>query len=274
MVAGMPGVRAFALSGGWVGITGLDRERVTRAAPLIASLALHVALVGFAAVLVPRASARLLDSIAVELVAVEPPRVVEAPPAPPAPPKRVTPPKPTAPPLPKIEPKATPPSREPEPAPVAPPTAASPPDTTPAPSAAPSTPPASSAPLAPGVSWVDTTPSAPATSGRSSTPVAAVPRDAGITQVARPTGGYQVWPSYPSSARRLNIQGTTLLRVHVLADGRIGEVNVEESAGHRDLDQAASNAVRRWRFEPARRGDEAVAMWVRVPVEFKLRNAP
>jgi protein TonB len=93
----------------------------------------------------------------------------------------------------------------------------------------------------------------------------------GLTHYARPQGGYQVRPSYPAVARRLGVQGTTLLRVHVLADGRIGEVLVERSAGHHSLDEAAADAVRRWRFDPARRGTEAVAMWVLLPVEFRLR---
>jgi protein TonB len=101
--------------------------------------------------------------------------------------------------------------------------------------------------------------------------VASIRGDGGVTQVARPTGGYQVRPSYPSTARRLGVQGTTLLRVHVLDDGRVGEVDVEQSAGHPDLDRAAADAVRRWRFEPARRGEQAVAMWVRLPVEFRLK---
>ena len=55
-----------------MGIRDLDRERAARVAPLVASLALHVALVGAAAVIVPRASARILDAIPVELVAIEP----------------------------------------------------------------------------------------------------------------------------------------------------------------------------------------------------------
>lgn len=92
-----------------------------------------------------------------------------------------------------------------------------------------------------------------------------------ITRTARPLGGYQVRPTYPTAPRRLGIQGTTLLRVHVLADGRIGEVLVESSAGHPDLDQAAIGAIRGWRFDPARRGNEPVAMWVLLPVEFRLR---
>jgi periplasmic protein TonB len=92
-----------------------------------------------------------------------------------------------------------------------------------------------------------------------------------VTRQARPQGGYQVRPSYPATPRRLGIQGTTLLRVHVLADGRIGDVLVEKSAGHPELDDAATDAVKRWRFDPARRGSDAVAMWVLLPVEFKLR---
>lgn len=92
-----------------------------------------------------------------------------------------------------------------------------------------------------------------------------------ITRTAVPRGGYQVTPSYPTSARRAGIQGTTLLAVFVGADGRVGDVVVRQSAGHPDLDAAAADAVRRWRFEAARRGDEPVAIWVLLPVEFKLR---
>jgi protein TonB len=100
--------------------------------------------------------------------------------------------------------------------------------------------------------------------------VAALPPD-GVTQTAVPRGGYQVRPSYPNNARRLGIQGTTLLSVFVAVDGRVADVVVKQSAGHPDLDQAAAEAVKRWRFEPARRGSEAVAMWVLLPVEFRLR---
>jgi len=93
----------------------------------------------------------------------------------------------------------------------------------------------------------------------------------GITQTAIPRGGYQIRPSYPGTARRLGIQGTTTLRIFVATDGRVSDVVVEQSAGHPDLDHAAADAVKRWRFEPARRGAEAVGMWVLLPVEFRLR---
>lgn len=160
----------------------------------------------------------------------------------------------------------------PVPAPVA---AAAPAAPTPAP-------PAAEAAPAPGPAATIIAPSTgggdhlPLPEARAPVPVPAVARRSaaapeGLTRYARPQGGYQVQPIYPSTPRRLGIQGTTLLRVHVLADGRIGEVLVEKSAGHPDLDEAAAKAVRRWRFDPARRGPEAVAMWVLLPVEFRLR---
>jgi protein TonB len=114
------------------------------------------------------------------------------------------------------------------------------------------------------------TPSSSAAAQPSGPAVAALPSD-GVTQRAIPQGGYQHRPAYPSSARRLGVQGTTLLNVLVADDGRVANVIVTQSAGHPDLDQAAADAVRRWRFEPARRGTEKVAMWVQLPVEFRLR---
>jgi protein TonB len=111
---------------------------------------------------------------------------------------------------------------------------------------------------------------APRTGGSTGPVITALPPGE-ITRTAVPRGGYQVRPSYPRTARRLGVQGTTLLSVFVTVDGRVGEVVVRQSAGHPDLDEAAADAVRRWRFEPARRGAEAIAMWVLLPVEFRLR---
>jgi protein TonB len=56
-----------------------------------------------------------------------------------------------------------------------------------------------------------------------------------------------------------------------MANGRVGAIRVEQSAGHPDLDQAAAEAIERWRFEPARRGNQPVAVWLRMPVKFVLR---
>jgi periplasmic protein TonB len=92
------------------------------------------------------------------------------------------------------------------------------------------------------------------------------------TRGARPRGGYQVQPDYPAEARRAQAEGTTLLRVHVADDGRIDDVQVDTSAGHAALDRAAAEAVRKWRFEPARNGSVPVAVWVVIPVRFRLER--
>ena len=86
-----------------------------------------------------------------------------------------------------------------------------------------------------------------------------------------PTGRVSALPRYPDSARRQGITGTTTLLFEVLENGRVGEMQIESSAGHPDLDQAAADAIKKWRFEPARRGNQAVAVWLRIPVKFVLR---
>jgi TonB family protein len=91
-----------------------------------------------------------------------------------------------------------------------------------------------------------------------------------LSGFARPLGGYQVKPQYPESARRAGAQGITLLKLRILENGKVGEVHIEKSAGHAELDRAAADAVKRWLFEPARMGKIAVAVWVLLPVKFEL----
>ena len=79
-------------------------------------------------------------------------------------------------------------------------------------------------------------------------------------------------PLYPASAKRAGEEGRVLLRVLVSADGRAQSVEIAKTSGFDHLDVAAIDAVRRWRFVPARRGDAAVAAHANVPVVFSLRR--
>lgn len=79
-------------------------------------------------------------------------------------------------------------------------------------------------------------------------------------------------PPYPPLSRRAGEQGTVLLRVFVASSGQPTQVDIKTSSGSPRLDQAAQEAVWRWKFVPARRGDEAVGAWVNVPVVFSLRG--
>ena len=96
-----------------------------------------------------------------------------------------------------------------------------------------------------------------------------VPRIAGPATWLR--GLAQPAPRYPRAARRRGAEGTTWLRVDVAATGRVVRVAVERSAGHRDLDRAAVAAVRTWRFAPLPEEMDASDLWLRIPVEFRLR---
>jgi periplasmic protein TonB len=250
-----------------------------RLMPVLASLLLHVAAYGAMlmapAFTYPRAPILLVDLAEPDPAPPAPQKAPEPPKPKPKPEHRpLTLPKPVEPPLPQMpeKPVETPRVETPPPPPVTPPPVATPSFPAAAASAAPTgrgplAP--SDAPLSAGADSLPTQAGPPAPA-RPAPSVAALPPDA-ITQTAIPRGGYQVKPSYPSSARRAGVQGTTLLSVFVAADGHVSDVVVKESAGHPDLDRAAADAVRRWRFEPARRGAEAVSMWVLLPVEFRLR---
>ena len=79
-------------------------------------------------------------------------------------------------------------------------------------------------------------------------------------------------PHYPISARRRGEQGTVLLKVLVTPEGLAGSVSVQGSSGSTALDQAALEAVRNWRFVPARQGTQPIEGWHLVPIVFRLEG--
>ena len=79
-------------------------------------------------------------------------------------------------------------------------------------------------------------------------------------------------PAYPTLSRRLGEEGKVLLRVRVSPDGRAAAVDVEKSSNFERLDETARQSVARWRFVPAKRGDEAIEATVIVPIVFRLEN--
>lgn len=80
-------------------------------------------------------------------------------------------------------------------------------------------------------------------------------------------------PHYPIAARRRGIEGSLVLDVLVTPEGSPRAVAVARSSGSALLDEAALEAVRRWRFRPARRGNEPVEGRVSVPIAFRLVSA-
>lgn len=79
-------------------------------------------------------------------------------------------------------------------------------------------------------------------------------------------------PAYPPLSRRLREQGKVMLRVFVGLQGLPEKVELDRSSGSERLDRSALEAVKQWKFVPARQGSMPVAAWVRVPISFSLES--
>lgn len=79
-------------------------------------------------------------------------------------------------------------------------------------------------------------------------------------------------PRYPVSAIKRGYSGEVLLRVWVDINGQATDVRIFNSSGYPILDRAAQNAVKHWAFQPGRKGEKKLGMWVNVPVVFRLED--
>ena len=214
-----------------------------------------------------------LTTISLALIEAEPALTPEPPaPAPSVPP-------PPTPPQPKVE-KLEPPPPKPQPAPepITKPSPKPTPKPTPKPAPKPKLTQSASA-LSQTEPTLEPTPEptvAPAPVARAPAVAAAPVREAAPAALtaARFDAAYlnNPAPAYPMLSRRLREEGEVMLRVLVAADGQPKRIEERTGSGSERLDRAAEDAVARWRFVPARRGDTAVEAWVLVPIVFKLKG--
>jgi len=90
-----------------------------------------------------------------------------------------------------------------------------------------------------------------------------------LDEPARPL--FQSPPNYPSELRRRKIEGTVFVVFVVDPQGKVENLRVERSSDP-GFEQAALDAVRRWRFEPAVRGGAKVPSRMRIPIRFALES--
>ncbi|MBU1397434.1 MAG: energy transducer TonB [Proteobacteria bacterium] len=79
-------------------------------------------------------------------------------------------------------------------------------------------------------------------------------------------------PVYPLQAKKRGYEGIVILEVLVTKEGRAGKVSVFQSSRYSLLDKAAVLSVKKWRFEPGKRGDKMVDMPVKIPIRFQLES--
>ncbi|MDP3608816.1 MAG: TonB family protein [Methylophilus sp.] len=79
-------------------------------------------------------------------------------------------------------------------------------------------------------------------------------------------------PVYPPISRRIGEEGRVLMKVLVAKNGAAKSVEIEQTSGSERLDNAAINAVKNWRFLPARKNNQSLDAFVLVPIKFSLNG--
>ena len=82
----------------------------------------------------------------------------------------------------------------------------------------------------------------------------------------------QTQPLYPMTAKSKGIEGVVMLLFTVQVDGTVESVEVSSAKPEYIFDEAAKNAVRRWRFKPGIKNGDPVATRVSVPLRFELEK--
>lgn len=80
-------------------------------------------------------------------------------------------------------------------------------------------------------------------------------------------------PVYPRIARRRGWEGEVWLIAQVATNGKVREVQLEQSSGYGILDQTALATVREWQFKPQSYRSREVEYEIRIPVRFELRES-
>jgi len=76
-------------------------------------------------------------------------------------------------------------------------------------------------------------------------------------------------PGYSKFAERAHLQGASILWVVIGPDGQVKDIKVQRPLGL-GLDEKAVEAVRQWKFKPAEKDGQPVAVQVNVEINFRL----
>ena len=79
-------------------------------------------------------------------------------------------------------------------------------------------------------------------------------------------------PAYPAIAKLRGYEGVVLVNAEILPDGRVGSTAISKSSGYTILDQSAIEAVKLWKFEPAKKAGKPFAIRVKLPIKFVLHD--
>ena len=78
-------------------------------------------------------------------------------------------------------------------------------------------------------------------------------------------------PVYPDSLRREGISGLVSISVSIDESGNVASTSVSKSSNPA-FDQAALDAVAHWKFKPAKKSGQPVAVTVVLPIRFNAEQ--
>jgi TonB family protein len=79
---------------------------------------------------------------------------------------------------------------------------------------------------------------------------------------------HQEAPVYPDQEKADKVQGVVKLTAVINKKGEVEKVEVEETSGNQNLDQAAIDAVKKWSFRPATRNRKPIAASYSLTLRF------
>ncbi len=79
-------------------------------------------------------------------------------------------------------------------------------------------------------------------------------------------------PVYPDIAQEAGIEGQVLVQCFIDEKGRVKETIVVKGIPNTGLNESAVEALRKTRFRPAKQRERPVAVWITIPINFKLQN--
>jgi TonB family protein len=103
--------------------------------------------------------------------------------------------------------------------------------------------------------------------------IAEKPIDVGVAAMVPPRVVKETPPLYTKDAFDRGVEGRVILKVIIRKDGTIGPLRVDQSLDE-ELDEAASEAVRTWQFEPAKVNGEPINALANIEVDFIIQKQP
>lgn len=93
-----------------------------------------------------------------------------------------------------------------------------------------------------------------------------------ITEAKPPTLRFQIQPEYPRLAQANGIEGKVGISFLVTQEGEVDSAMIEQSSGHKILDDAALLFAKRLRFNPAKQGKMSVSVWRSLELYYRLQQ--